>query len=761
MSLHIKSILQRTWIVLFFVFSVYYILSQYAPPIALPESAPACEFSADRAWKHIEAATKVTHPAGSDANRVVHDYIVGQIKSMGLEPVLEERTEGGEYSSYSPWNIMVRISGTNPTRAFAACAHFDSVPFGPGSADDFAGCAALLETIRALKASKPLRNDVIFLFTDGEEVGLCGAKLFTSHPWAKEIEIIFNMDCRGNDGPSFIYETHDNNGWLIDQLAVATKSLMASSMMYDISKRMPTASDFKAFRLAGMKGMNAAFLFNLPHYHSQNDNADNIHRDSLQHHGNYTLNFARHFGSIDLRCAPCETNQVYFNTIGNHFVHYDTENTNIFILIASISLISLGMVGFILKFFTIDGVLKGWTCTPLSMLAVVTITEIFVGLAYCFHGLYMLYLSPTYSLSLALIAIASVMAIFSKLADKISLYDLTLSGLFWVLGFTIIMHFLLPLGSYIFLWPLSFSSLGLLIAFISCYRTRKLGMLSYGIIALFSIPAMVLIVPKLHGLIEAVTLLGAPPVLVSIVILMNCCFPLVLAVQPAGCKFFSVGIASLGIGIFIFALATNQFSALNPKMDYLSYVLNADTQEAFWISNDQEKDFDVWLSQYFSQSTPRVSLEEFFHGYTAPYLKSKAPVASIPQSSFEVVSDITANNRRTLRLKATVHSANMHIYADAECYVESASVNGHPIKGGKNWFYFCIIPPRSKFLDIVIKTEANKAFQWKVVDVSYPIPMFPEYRPRPAWIITKPNTMDLNRSHIKSNSSLCLKRWTF
>ena len=48
--------------------------------------------------------------------------------------------------------------------------HYDGVPAGPAAGDDAAGCAALLETVRALRARKqPLANDVIALFTDGEE----------------------------------------------------------------------------------------------------------------------------------------------------------------------------------------------------------------------------------------------------------------------------------------------------------------------------------------------------------------------------------------------------------------------------------------------------------------------------------------------------------------------------------------------------------------------------------------------------------------
>ena len=57
-------------------------------------------------------------------------------------------------------------------------AHYDSVPSSPGAGDNAASVAAILEAIRALKAGSALRNDLIVLFTDGEELGLLGAKGF-------------------------------------------------------------------------------------------------------------------------------------------------------------------------------------------------------------------------------------------------------------------------------------------------------------------------------------------------------------------------------------------------------------------------------------------------------------------------------------------------------------------------------------------------------------------------------------------------------
>src|SRR5438105_2344263 len=79
---------------------------------------------------------------------------------------------------------------------------------GPGADDDGVGVATLLETVRALKAGARLRNDVIFLFTDGEEVGMLGARAFVGeHPWAKEVGVALNFEARGNTGPALMFET--------------------------------------------------------------------------------------------------------------------------------------------------------------------------------------------------------------------------------------------------------------------------------------------------------------------------------------------------------------------------------------------------------------------------------------------------------------------------------------------------------------------------------------------------------------------------
>ncbi len=102
-----------------------------------------------------------------------------------------------------------------------------------GASDDGSGVATLLETARALQAGPPIKNDVIFLFTDGEEVGLLGAQAFVEqHPWAKEVGLVLNFDTGGDTGIVYTYETSPGNARLISEYAKVVPYPATSSMMY-------------------------------------------------------------------------------------------------------------------------------------------------------------------------------------------------------------------------------------------------------------------------------------------------------------------------------------------------------------------------------------------------------------------------------------------------------------------------------------------------------------------------------------------------
>ena len=156
------------------------------PPPAVDENAPATEFSSARAMRDIREIAKKPHPLGSAENVRVREYLVTRLRELGTNPEVQTKTVA-RHSPFGPdtWavvnNIVAKLPGTQSSGAVMVVAHYDSVPSGPGAGDDAASIAAILEAIRALKAGPPLRNELIVLFTEGEEVGLLGAKGFVQH----------------------------------------------------------------------------------------------------------------------------------------------------------------------------------------------------------------------------------------------------------------------------------------------------------------------------------------------------------------------------------------------------------------------------------------------------------------------------------------------------------------------------------------------------------------------------------------------------
>src|ERR1035441_8537818 len=160
-------------------------------PDPLPASAPLTEFSAGRAMTAVRAIAQRPHPVGSADHDRVREYVLGEFTRLGVPPRVQAGI--GTFLRYQgkAENILARLPGTFNTRPVMLAAHYDSTRRGPGAGDDAQGVAVLLETLRALRQSAPLRNDVIFLVTDGEEEGLLRSEEHTS-----ELQSLRHLVCR-------------------------------------------------------------------------------------------------------------------------------------------------------------------------------------------------------------------------------------------------------------------------------------------------------------------------------------------------------------------------------------------------------------------------------------------------------------------------------------------------------------------------------------------------------------------------------------
>ena len=141
----------------------------FMPPPVVPASATGKSFSAERAMDDLRVVAREPHAAGSAAQLRVRDHLLAEAAEVGLK--------GEVQKSGIIENVIVRLPGTASTHDVLITAHYDSHPPAPGAGDNGMPVAAMLETMRALRASPPLRNDIVFLFTDGEEKGWLGAFL--------------------------------------------------------------------------------------------------------------------------------------------------------------------------------------------------------------------------------------------------------------------------------------------------------------------------------------------------------------------------------------------------------------------------------------------------------------------------------------------------------------------------------------------------------------------------------------------------------
>jgi hypothetical protein len=308
------------------------LLAVSAAPLIAPgqpiDTTPG-EFSSDRAIEHVASIAQEAHPIGSPAIVRVRSYLVAELTALGLDPELQTVTVadyfGDPGGTVEIVNVMARIPGRESTGAIALVGHYDSVPTTTGANDDSAAIGAILETGRALLAGPSLRNDVILLFTDGEEPApRYGSTAFVAeHAWAAEVAFIVNFEAVGGSGPSMVIETNGSESLLVEGLAKATEHPVAFSFLPETVELIGgVGTDFDPFLAEGVPGFHLAYLRGSPIYHTFSDSLARVSLASLYHHGSYALGLSRHFGEADLlELAPPEK-AVYF-TVGRWVqVHY-------------------------------------------------------------------------------------------------------------------------------------------------------------------------------------------------------------------------------------------------------------------------------------------------------------------------------------------------------------------------------------------------------------------------------------------------------
>ncbi len=300
-------------------------------PLPLTANAPTLQFSAGRAFPDVQAIGVKPHPSGSPEHDRVRDYLADRCRAMGLET----HVQAGEAATHSLYSQSVYIEGGDdqdvvcvlPGRdragpAIALMAHYDTVPGSPGAADDSANVAAALEIARAVQASGVQARDLVLLFTDGEEAGNIGARLFfNTDPLARRIGAVINMEAEGSGGRALMFETGPSDGGMVGLFQRTADDPTASSLAGYIYTHMPNGTDFTVTRDLGYPGLNYAFIGRQFDYHSPSSTPATLELGSLQHMGQQVLSATR--GLLQAKALPRKSAEaVYDDLLGGVVIAY-------------------------------------------------------------------------------------------------------------------------------------------------------------------------------------------------------------------------------------------------------------------------------------------------------------------------------------------------------------------------------------------------------------------------------------------------------
>ncbi|MCD2500610.1 M20/M25/M40 family metallo-hydrolase [Clostridium sp. NSJ-145] len=502
-------------------------------------------FSTEIAKEHIKEISKEVHSIQEpEALGRVREYILNELKELGLEPEVftYEGVESSKGGIYDINNIYAKIDGKNGEDGsyIMLASHYDSSPKkrsgedgeSKGAADAGYGVSTILEIVRIIKESgQELENGIKILITDGEEMGLMGAKeeMNNNFDLYENVNFVVNLEARGIKGPALMFETSNNNKKVIDLYKKANLPV-SYSLAADVYNKMPNGSDFTEFKNAGLPGINFAVLNDLDYYHTKNDNYDNISDTSIQHYGEQVLPIVQEYvynakyGQADY--FQSNQNSVFFTLLPNVFINYTSLIATI---LAVISLIALVVIMRNLK-VNAKMVVKWiavWTGLALAStaigIAISYIISMVSGIE--FKITYMPRITGSDFIVLMAVILTSILVVLlsKKLAKNREDLESMLFGGLWFNEFLLVIFMIaLPGGSYLFLWPV-------IITLISIILTKKFK--NQNMLLIATMFTIVMYVPVIYNIYIALTIGALGVVMLLTLMSLSTIVPLVLNVS--------------------------------------------------------------------------------------------------------------------------------------------------------------------------------------------------------------------------------------
>ncbi len=687
----VRSFIQVVAFVLM-VFAVYYSFYSLVPHRISDDNTILNKFSTARAMKLVEKMSKERHFVGTPYHQEVRGLIEDELHKLGLKTevqkqfALNEKWKGGTVN----YNILTRIKGKERGKSLLLLSHYDSAPpASKGASDDAVGVATILEGVRAFikNGSKP-KHDIIVLISDGEEIGLVGAKAFLEHhKWAKDVGLVINFEARGSGGPSYtLLETNGGNANMVEEFVKANVNFpVANSFLYSVYKMLPNDTDLTMFREIGdIEGYNFAFIDDFYDYHCVTDNYENVDLNTVEQQGDYLMSLINYFAGKDVDNLKSDKDLVFFNFPFLNVISYSFNWVlPMFFILLLVFFVMVG-VGISRGQIKIINLFKSLLLSALSLTLALFISYFGWKLIMEIHPAYLdilhgfPYNGHYYIAGFSFLIMMLAAMVYNNMFKQLNESELLVIPILNWFIINAVFAFVIPGASFMII-P---AGLGMIVLAIELFfklsESKKILLFT-----ILMLPALIIISPFIDMFPVGLRLVSLPVSAVFLVLLFTLIYPLIKLMK------FQKSIVFLSLILMVYAFVSSElksgFDETRPKPNSINYMNYIDEGEAYWETYTHVT--DEWLSDIMGDDLKPgrhegVKLDSKYK--TDVTFHSKAKPVDLLVSKIKIDQDVIINGLHNIEMIITpqrkVNRIDIVVTNDVEFGL--ISING--VKYSKN-----------------------------------------------------------------------------
>lgn len=278
-------------------------------PAAQPQTA---SFDGGRAYEHVRKQVEIgPRPAGSAELARAREYIMGELKSYGLNVSTDEWTATTPIGARKMVNITAELAGESPDIIMVS-SHYDTKYYKDmrfvGANDGGSSTGAVMELARVIagNGAKP-RFTYRFVFFDGEEAfcrnwedcknadgpdNTYGSRRYVeqlkSKGEAQRVRAMILLDMVGAANLEVGRDTEMSTPWLVETIWQTARELGHAAQFVDRPEDVG-GDDHEPFLRNGIDAVDIIQLSTYDYWHTADDTLDKISPQSLKIIGDVVL----------------------------------------------------------------------------------------------------------------------------------------------------------------------------------------------------------------------------------------------------------------------------------------------------------------------------------------------------------------------------------------------------------------------------------------------------------------------------------------